>query len=198
MPIPERVRPRHKIDHPLAVYLREDAVLAPLDAWLAQAFAPEHLERSLAALEHAQPDTTPDLERAQRVITECDRKLACHKAALEAGAEPTLVAAWIQDVQRERALAHATLTHIDHRTGNGRMTTDEIRAVIDTLGGLLAILHQADPADKAEVYRQLGLTLTYDHEKRIALAETQTRSSVGVVVVSEDRANPYPHPGTPR
>ncbi len=30
--------------------LREDAVLAPLDAWLAEAFAPEHLAHSLAAL----------------------------------------------------------------------------------------------------------------------------------------------------
>jgi site-specific DNA recombinase len=183
----------NKIDHPLAVYLREDAVLPSLDTWLANAFAPAHLEHSLAALDHAQPDTTPDREQARRAIAECDRKLTRHKAALEAGADPTLVAAWSQDVQRERALAHARLTHLQHHTGKGPMTKNEIRAVINTLGGLLAILHHADLADKAEVYRQLGLTITYDHDKRIALAQTQPRSPVGVVVVSEDRLNHYAH-----
>ena len=33
----------NNIDHPLTVYVRENAVLDPLDTWLAQAFAPVEL-----------------------------------------------------------------------------------------------------------------------------------------------------------
>ena len=73
------------------------------------------------------------------------------------------------------------------------MSRDEIKALIDALGGLLAVLRDADPADKAEVYRQLGLRLTYDHQTHTVLAETRPAPSVGVVVVSEDRVDHYAH-----
>jgi len=37
------------------------------------------------------------------------------------------------------------------------------------LGGILQVLEEADPADKAEVYNRLGVTLTYHlNEKRVA------------------------------
>ncbi|MFD9908835.1 recombinase family protein, partial [Streptomyces sp. NPDC059063] len=39
----------NRLDHPVTVQLREDAVLPPLDHWLAQAFAPDHLAASLTA-----------------------------------------------------------------------------------------------------------------------------------------------------
>jgi len=54
------------------------------------------------------------------------RKLARHRAALEAGADSALVA-WSTQMQQ-----------------------------VDTLGGLLNVLRHADPADKAEVYRELA------------------------------------------
>jgi site-specific DNA recombinase len=53
------------------------------------------------------------------------------------------------------------------------MTAEEIRNLVDALGGLLHILDEADPADKLEVYRRLGLRLTYDHQTQIVVAETQ-------------------------
>jgi hypothetical protein len=52
-----------------------------------------------------------------------------------------------------------------------RMSPDEIAAPVDQLGDILAVLARADPADKAEVYRQLGLHLTWHHETRTAHAE---------------------------
>jgi hypothetical protein len=84
----------NNIDHPLTVYVRENAVLDPLDTWLAEAFAPHRIKQSLTALENAQPDHTPAVEAAQRAIAECERKLARHRVALEAGADPALVVAW--------------------------------------------------------------------------------------------------------
>ncbi len=46
---------------------------------------------------------------AQRLLDECDAKLARHWAALEAGADPAVVTGWIADVQQERARAAALL-----------------------------------------------------------------------------------------
>ncbi|MFE2432405.1 recombinase family protein [Streptomyces sp. NPDC059373] len=55
----------NKIDHPLTVYLREDAIADPLDAWLSQTFAPARIEQALTAMEESQPDTDPRLEAAK-------------------------------------------------------------------------------------------------------------------------------------
>jgi site-specific DNA recombinase len=41
------------------------------------------------------------------------------------------------------------------------MSRDKIARMVAALGDLVAVLRQADPADKAEVYRQLGIRLTY-------------------------------------
>ncbi len=179
------------IDHPLNVYLRETDILTTLDRWLADAFAPHHIQRSLTALEQAQTTDDTAAEAVQRTLTECDRKLARHRAALEAGADPTLVATWTRQVQAQRAAAETTLTHSARSARTRpRMSRDEIKALIDALGGLLSVLRDADPADKAEVYRQLGLRLTYDHQTHTVLAETRPAPSVGVVVVSEGGLEP--------
>ena len=57
--------------------------------------------------------------------------------------------------------------------------------MVDTLCGLLDALRHADPADKAEVYRELGIRLTYHHTEHTVLAESRPTSSVCVVSVSE-------------
>ncbi|MBF6090148.1 hypothetical protein [Nocardia cyriacigeorgica] len=44
------------------------------------------------------------------------------------------------------------------------MSKEEIHQLVTSLGGLVHILKAVDPTDKLEVYRQLGLKLTYDHE----------------------------------
>jgi site-specific DNA recombinase len=183
---PQEYALANSIDHPLSVYLREADILGPLDAWLAHAFAPTGIEHALAALEEAQPAEGIAAEAAHRTIAECDRKLARHRAALEAGADPALVATWSREVQAQRAAAEATLRQLHNQHGNRhRMSREEIEALVDALGGLLSILQEADPADKAEVYRQLGLRLTYDHETRTVLADSRPAPPVGVVVVSD-------------
>lgn len=62
--------------------------------WLAQTLAPARIEHSLSGLEQAQPTADTETEPLRRALAECDRKLARHCAALEAGADPALVAAW--------------------------------------------------------------------------------------------------------
>jgi hypothetical protein len=47
----------------------------------------------------AQPEPDSADDAVQRVLADCDRKLGRHRAALEAGADPTLVTAWIAEVR---------------------------------------------------------------------------------------------------
>ena len=94
--------------------------------------------------------------------------------------------AWSQEVQQQRTVAQARLANLaSHHGANRRMSRDDIHAMVDTLGGLLDVLRHADPVDKAEVYRELGVRLTYDHTEYTVLAETRPTSSVCVVSVSE-------------
>ncbi len=174
----------------MTVQLREDAVLPSLDHWLAHAFAPEHLARSLTALHDTQPTHHAHTEAARHDIAACDRKLTQYRAALEAGADPALIATWTRDIQARRATAQATLNRLTSTETPPRgLSRTEIKNVIDALDGLLAILGRADPADKADVYRQLGLRLTYDHQTQTVLAESRPAPD-GVLIVSEGGLEP--------
>ncbi len=187
---PQEYALANNVDHPLNVYLREDDLRGPVDAWLAQTFAPSMIEHSLTSLDAAQPNNDSRLTDLRRQIAECDRKLDRHRAVLEAGGDPKLVVTWSLEVQAQKATAQAQLAQLDGPAGHGRrMSRSEIRGVVDALGGLLKILRSADAADVAEVYRQLGLTLTYDHETQKVLAEVQP-APVGVVCVSEGGSIP--------
>lgn len=163
----------------------EDILIDPIDTWLVEIFEPERVEHTLTQLEAAEPNAMATPNHLQRSITECDRKLAKHRAALEAGADPAMVAAWSSDVYRERAALVAQVTATSHQARPPqRMSRNEIRELVDALGGLLAILRAADPGDKLEVYRELGLKLNYNHETEEVTAETNLRPQVGVLVVS--------------
>ncbi len=161
----------NKIDHPPSVYLREDAIIDDVDAWLAVAFSPARITSSLEMLKRAQPDTVPAMDTARRSLAEYDRKLARHRAALEAGADPALVAGWTREVQREREIVANQIAAATARAAvTRRMDSAEIKQLVEGLGGLLAILRTADPNEKCEIYRHLGLRLTYNEETRAVLA----------------------------
>ncbi len=158
------------IDHPKNVYLRERDLIDPLDHALAMAFTPSRLTRTIEALADAQqPETETDHQRAQAraILASCDTKLARHRAALEAGADPTIVTGWIADVEadRRRALA-AHQNAAQSGQPPARMTKQQIHDLVTSLGDIVAVLNEADPADRAEVYRQLGLRLTYYPEEQ--------------------------------
>ena len=60
------------------------------------------------------------------------------------------------------------------------MTADEINTLVEAMAGIATVLRQADPADKAEVYRQLGIRLTYHPEQRKVRVQAQpTADSYG-------------------
>ncbi|WP_018223650.1 hypothetical protein [Salinispora pacifica] len=165
------------------MYLREDALTDPLDTWLASAFAPQRLEHTIAAMADAQPVAHPPPTGipAQSIITECDAKLERHRAALDAGADPTVVTAWITRTQADRARAEAELHALASITPH-RLARAEITALVTALGDIAAVLRDADPADKAKVYRQLGLRLNYQPETQTVRAEVELSAHRGEMV----------------
>ena len=61
------------------------------------------------------------------------------------------------EVQAQRIVAEAQLRQ---SSGRQRMTAEEITRVVGSLRDLMSLLAAADPADKAQIYSQLGLALT--------------------------------------
>ena len=173
----------NKIDHPTNVYLREDTLTDPLDTWLATAFNPTNLQRTIAAMTAAQPTNTADLhaDRIHSIITRCDTKLGQYRAALDSGADPAVVTAWIAETQAERARAEAEL-HTTTEKRTRRLSNAEIEQMVAALGDIVAVLRQADPTDKAEVYRQLNLTLKYHPETETVRARIELGAHRGAMV----------------
>jgi site-specific DNA recombinase len=159
---PEQVAKANHIPHPRGIYLREDSVVPKLDTWLSKAFAPHNLDTTVAALADAsdQDDqATADAATHRTTLAECDRKLAQYRTLLDQGTDPTIVAAWIREVEIERIGAQAKLREA---TGRTAMTTQEITAIVTAIGDMIKILATAQTADKIELYARLGLQLEYD------------------------------------
>jgi hypothetical protein len=70
------------------------------------------------------------------------------------------------------------------------MTAEEIGTLVEAIAGMATILRQADPTDKAEVYRQLGIKLTYKPGLRLIQAEASPNGSC-TKVCPEGDLNPH-------
>jgi len=177
------------LEHPRAVYLRENQIVPSLDRWLATTFTPDRIEDTLDRLADAQPDTDAETSTETRILAECDRKVANYRAALDAGTDPKIVTEWIVQVQTEKTLAEARLRQ--RGTGAKRLSREQIKYIVTTLTDITQVIHDADPRDKAEIYSQLGLRLTYHPGKAAVLVEARPApASVCVRFVSEGRSIP--------
>jgi hypothetical protein len=75
----------------------------------------------------------------------------------------------------------------------GHLTADEIIAIVDELGDMTSALRDAAREHKLDVYRNLGLRLTYRPETQTVRAEIDLERTVGIWFVSEDRHKPKPN-----
>ena len=145
-------------------------------------FNPENLDETLDLLDAASASgdevEVAKVDAARKRLTDCDKRLSRYWAALDSGADPSVVTAWIAEVQAERLGAEVEL---DRATGrrNGRLSREQLAGMANGLGSLLDVLANAAPEDKAEVYRQLGLRLTYDPARRVVIAESDPWTNVG-------------------
>jgi len=158
---------KNKISHPASVYVREEQLLPELDAWLSRKLDPIAFIAAVREYEAAQPAEPKPDPGAQQEIADCDADLSRFQATLRAGADPVLVASWINQTQAKRAAAEARLKKPAQR--RRRMTEEEIMALVAEIEAIMEALKDADPADKADLYSRLQVTLTYHpNEKRVA------------------------------
>ena len=153
--------------HAKTVYVKEAVILPAVDEWLASLFAIDKIEDTCAAVEASlQPDPADKtLEIAtRRKLKECDAKLARYRQALEVGTDPSIVSGWIEEVKLERKAAELQLRR---KRGEGHMTAEEIRSLVEQLKGIVAILQTADPEDRRAVYQELNVSINYHADGRL-------------------------------
>ncbi|GAA2899774.1 hypothetical protein Acy02nite_61020 [Actinoplanes cyaneus] len=54
------------------------------------------------------------------------------------------------------------------------MSREQIADLVGQLGDIFTVLDEADPADRAEVYQQLAIRLTYHPDKQKVRVQTQS------------------------
>jgi site-specific DNA recombinase len=96
--------------------------------------------------------------QARRKIADCDAKLRQHRAALEAGADPKIITEWMAETQ---ALRSAAESRMQPGPQHPRISREEITRHLAAMGDVTSTLATASPADKATMYSQLGMSLTY-------------------------------------
>lgn len=80
------------------------------------------------------------------------------------------------------------------------MSRDHIAAIVAALADLAQVVREADPADKADIYAQLNLTLTYQPGQRLVEATVKPGLDMRKGSVSEGGLEPrqwwyIPEPG---
>jgi site-specific DNA recombinase len=144
------------MNHPPTVYVREDAIVSKLDAWLADIVTPE----ALAEAQLAPREATARDAATKAAIADCDLRIERLMQSVEqAGMPMEWVSRRIVELRNERDRLEKTLPD---RSQWRPLSTGEIKAMATALGGLMRALQEASPADRAAVYAELGLQLTYD------------------------------------
>jgi site-specific DNA recombinase len=169
-------------NHPNWVYLKEADVTAAIDGWLLRHFDPENVEATVEALAAAQaPDDAgaARAEAARRKIADCDDRLRKYRGALEAGADPAIVAGWIKESEAERLTGELDLSET---VAHDPLSEREIRALIAAVGSSLASLDEADPEVRKAVYQEMGLRLTHHPERNAVEIESRPASCTQVRV----------------
>lgn len=162
-----RALPPELADHPPTLHLREDAVLGPLDGWIAGLVSPERLASAHDGPNESNARTTSVRAR----LAEVDRKIGSLVEAIETGVSIPEIADQLQRRSKEKAGLEAQLSQLKQAR---RFSAQEMMKALDELGGIALILPSADPALRSKLYASLGVRLEYDHVlKRVrATAET--------------------------
>jgi site-specific DNA recombinase len=162
------------VQHPRSITLREGLIVGEVDQWLAREFRPHRMTETIRDLFDNQPGDehqSASQPQAAAKIAACEQKLTQYRAALDAGASPVTVAAWIAETEPEKAKYEASQRQVIK--ARKRMTEQGIRSIVDKLADIAHVLSDADPDDKSEIFRQLGLKLTYHPGRKIVEAKIE-------------------------
>ena len=93
-----------------------------------------------------------------------------------------MIGPWIAETQAEKVTAQA---EIRTATGRRQLSRDDLEAIVAAFADIARVVREADPADKAELYAQLKLTLTYQPGQRLVEATVKPGLDMRKGFVSE-------------
>ncbi|MDH2426429.1 hypothetical protein [Sphaerisporangium sp. TRM90804] len=198
---PKEYAQANGVPHPRSVYVREELVVEPLDEWLATVFDPGRLPetiRTMAAAQLTDDHRLAAVESARQAVADCERKLAGYRALVNAGTDPAVVVGWITETEARRKVEQSRLKEISASTPK-RLSEQEIATIVSALGDLRRLLRSVDPHDKMQVYRQLGLRMTYEPGRKTVIARTEVGRSCSTVCPRGEPHQfhmPLPSPGS--
>ncbi len=158
-------------------------------AWLVTAFSPARVQAAIEALAGpAGRQENPAVAQVRKRLAACDRRLGGCRAVLDAGADAVQVAAWINETERERARLEGEqrATPVDRVPAR-----DGMAELLCRTGELAQAVVGADPDDKAELYRKLGLRMTYFPQKQLVEARVIPASTCANDVCPRGDLNPH-------
>lgn len=162
-----RAMPAYLADHPKAVYVREDAIVGPLDRWLGTELAdPEWLP----AMQEPEPLIEAQHARLRDRLGEIDKATGNLVAAIETGTDPALINPRLGQLRGEREIVAHQLAHL---AAPQRLTPADVASLLAELGGLgglTSVLNAATPTERAAVYQALGLRLLYQPTEHTVIA----------------------------
>ncbi|MDH2426478.1 recombinase family protein [Sphaerisporangium sp. TRM90804] len=162
----------NKIEHPRTVYVREDHIVAELDPWICQVFAPANVKRTVEKLLDVQNNEVDRaaIHAAEKAIDDCDRRMIRYRSTIDAGGDPQEVGKWMAETRAERLQAEGRMRTI---TRTHEITEKEVKEMIPKATEMVRILQRADPVDKNDLYTQMGLHLVYNPSERVVLVEAR-------------------------
>jgi hypothetical protein len=175
--------PRTSPTTPKAVYVREDAIVSALDAWLPTLADPEWLAST------QEPESSIEKRHAslRARLPEIDEATTNLVTALEAGTDPAVINPRLADLHAEREEVTRQLASL--RSAE-RLSPMDIDALLVELGGLGSVLREATPPERrASTTASGSASSTTQRTRRWSPRPTWAVS----LVVSEDRHVHYGH-----
>jgi DNA invertase Pin-like site-specific DNA recombinase len=148
-------------DHPKNVYLPEQAVLGPVNAWIGTLFDKEHRATTIQQLTAAASSTSDNtrMKQAREKLADAKKRIRRLQQAIEAGANPAALVDALNRAEEERQAAHNDLDQIP---AAHVLNCTDITVIVDELGDVGAALDRAHPASLEELYATLRLEMIYD------------------------------------
>ena len=156
-------------EHPATIYVREEAILPSADSWLAELFTDKQLDNTCQALADASEPNADEEARRHQIrarIGKLDTELDSYRTIVRTEPEAaTTVGRWIADTNQERRRLETLLG----RKPTTKLAKEGIKALVASLRDITATLAAADPADKAAVYTEMGIDITYHRDGRVVV-----------------------------
>ena len=123
------------------------------------------------------PAPAPSVGNCRRVCPSSSDGCPGYREALAGNSDATEIAGWIAETQRERDDVRYLL---ESTAPTDELSRDEARELVESFEYVNRVIADADPADKAALYKELGIDLTYEPNGRILVEARPRRLSVCV------------------